>query len=220
MTDSRDDSRQTHFGFEHVPVGEKARRVKGVFDSVAPRYDLMNDLMSFGIHRLWKRITVELAALRPGQRALDLAAGTGDLTARLTGQVGDQGRVIAGDINGTMLRRGRDRLLDHGVTGNVDYVQCDAQHLPFADNSFDCLTMAFGLRNVNWLYEHYSFKLLPLIGKLVAGDDKSYRYLAESIRMHPDQETLKSMMEEAGLTGCEYFNVTTGIVALHRGYKF
>lgn len=252
MTDPRNEPEKTHFGFEQVPRGDKARRVKGVFDSVARRYDLMNDLMSFGIHRLWKRIAVELAAVRPGHLVLDLAAGTGDLTEQLTARAGTQGHVVAADINDAMLRLGRDRLLDKGLAANVSYVQADAEHLPFPDNQFDCVTMAFGLRNVtdkkaalaalqrvlrpggkllvlefstptvpliNRIYEQYSFRVLPLLGKLVTGDEASYRYLSESIRVHPDQETLKTMMEGVGLTGCDYFNVTTGIVALHRGYK-
>lgn len=252
MNKTREKPAATHFGFEQVAPDEKARRVKGVFDSVARRYDLMNDLMSFGVHRLWKRLTIELSAVRPGQRVLDLAAGTGDLTRRLSGRVGAAGLVVAADINASMLRLGRDRLLDHGITGNVLYVQTDAERLAFPDNSFHCITMAFGLRNVtdketalaelqrvlrpggkllvlefskpvvpalDRLYETYSFRILPLLGRFVANDERSYRYLAESIRMHPDQATLQAMMEQAGLVHCDHLNLTAGIVALHRGYK-
>lgn len=242
----------TDFGFEHVAVKDKAARVAQVFDSVAGKYDLMNDLMSFGIHRLWKRITVHLAGLRRGSRVLDLAGGTGDLAARMADRVGPEGHVLLVDINLNMLEEGRNRLIDRGLAGNLDYVQADAERLPFPDNSFDCITIAFGLRNVTDkaralssmcrvlkpggqvlilefshptlpglqpLYDLYSFKILPLMGKLVAKDAASYRYLAESIRMHPDQETLRQMMKRAGLERCEYFNMTGGIVALHRGYK-
>jgi demethylmenaquinone methyltransferase/2-methoxy-6-polyprenyl-1,4-benzoquinol methylase len=241
----------THFGFQQVPVEEKADRVGAVFDSVASRYDLMNDLMSCGIHRLWKRFTVKVAAVRPGERVLDVAGGTGDLAAAFAERVGAQGEVVVADINAAMLAVGRDRLADRGVVGNVCYVQGDAQHLPFPDDHFHCITIAFGLRNVTHLdralssmsrvlkpggrllvlefskpvqflrpaYDFYSFKVLPLLGQLVVNDPDSYRYLAESIRMHPDQETLKGMMEAAGLKRCEYFNLTGGITALHRGYK-
>ena len=243
---------KTDFGFKQVPLGEKARRVRGVFDSVASRYDLMNDLMSLGIHRVWKRIAVELSALRPGQKALDVAGGTGDITRLLAERVGPKGEVILTDINANMLGVGRERLLDKGVVGNVAFAQANAECLPFADNSFDCVTIGFGLRNVTdksaalrsmWrvlrpggrllilefskpvapglgsLYDGYSFKLLPMMGKLVAGDPDSYQYLAESIRMHPDQETLLGMMREAGFERCEYHNLSGGIVALHKGYK-
>jgi demethylmenaquinone methyltransferase/2-methoxy-6-polyprenyl-1,4-benzoquinol methylase len=243
----------THFGYETVPLEEKASRVRAVFDSVANKYDLMNDLMSFGIHRLWKRQAIELAGVRRGHRVLDLAAGTGDLSARFSGLVGPDGMVVFSDINASMLHQGRLRMLDEGRVGNLRYVQADAQHLPFPDDYFDCVTIGFGLRNVTdkqraldaiyrtvkpggrllilefskptnkpmeALYDAYSFSLLPKIGRLVTNDEDSYRYLAESIRMHPDQETLKQMMEDAGFERCDYFNFTAGVVALHRGYKF
>ncbi len=242
----------THFGYETIPLQEKAGRVRAVFDSVANKYDLMNDLMSFGIHRLWKRQAIELAGVRRGQRVLDLAAGTGDLSARFSGLVGPEGQVVFSDINASMLQQGRIRMLDEGRVGNLRYVQADAQHLPFPDDYFDCVTIAFGLRNVTdkqlaldaifrtlkpggrllilefskptskpleTLYDLYSFNLLPKIGKLVTHDEESYRYLAESIRMHPDQETLKQMMEDAGFERCDFFNLTAGVVAVHRGYK-
>ncbi|MGH8151064.1 MAG: bifunctional demethylmenaquinone methyltransferase/2-methoxy-6-polyprenyl-1,4-benzoquinol methylase UbiE [Steroidobacteraceae bacterium] len=240
------------FGFERVPRGEKMRRVRGVFDSVAGRYDLMNDLMSGGLHRLWKRFTLELAHLRPGQRALDIAGGTGDLAAGLARQVGRDGLVVLADINAAMLRRGRDHLIDAGIVGNVRYAQANAERLPFADESFHCVTIGFGLRNVTDkpaalasmrrvlkpggqllvlefsrplaaiapLYDAYSFQVLPRLGKLVTGDAASYRYLAESIRMHPGQEQLLSLMRAAGLEDCRYHNLTGGIVAVHRGYKY
>jgi demethylmenaquinone methyltransferase/2-methoxy-6-polyprenyl-1,4-benzoquinol methylase len=247
------DERSTDFGFQRVPRADKARRVRGVFDSVAGNYDLMNDLMSAGTHRLWKRFTLALANLRPGQRALDLAGGTGDLALGMARQVGERGLVVLSDINAAMLARGRDRLIDAGVLQNVRYVQANAERLPFPDGSFDCITIGFGLRNVTDkaaaltamrsalrpggqllvlefshprapglkpLYDAYSFRVLPLIGKWVAGDAASYRYLAESIRMHPDQETLLKMMQEAGLEGCRYHNLSGGIVAVHRGYKY
>ncbi len=246
-------SEKTHFGFEQVDVEEKQRRVAGVFDSVADNYDLMNDAMSFGIHRLWKRFTIEQTGARPGQRILDLAGGTGDLAARLSRLVGPAGEVIIGDINASMLNVGRERLLDKGISGNVQFVQANAECLPFPDQSFDCITIAFGLRNVTDkqkalasmyrclkpggrvlvlefsrpvvpglkpVYDFYSFKLLPLMGKLIANDADSYRYLAESIRMHPDQDTLKDMMEQAGFEDCDYFNLTGGVVALHRGFRY
>ncbi len=242
----------TDFGYQKVPFEEKARRVAGVFHSVAEKYDVMNDLMSLGIHRLWKRYAIELSGVRRGQRVLDLAGGTGDLAQRFSRMVGDDGEVVLADINGSMLERGRSRLVDAGVVGNVRYVQANAERLPFPDNHFDCISIAFGLRNVTDkqtalasmyrvlkpggrvlvlefstpavpglkpLYDLYSFTVLPLLGRLVAGDASSYRYLAESIRMHPDQETLKSMMEQAGLERCQYFNLSGGIVALHRGFK-
>jgi len=242
----------THFGFEQVPLAEKGARVRGVFDSVAGRYDLMNDLMSLGIHRLWKRLAIELAGVRPGQRVLDLAAGTGDLTRQLAARVGAEGAVVSADINAAMLGIGRDRLLDRGVGGNVAYVQANAECLPFAAGGFDLVTIGFGLRNVTdkaralasiyrvlrpggrllvlefsrptlpllaRLYDQYSFKVLPLVGRLVAKDEQSYRYLAESIRMHPAQEALKALMEEAGFARCDFLNLSAGIVALHRGYK-
>ncbi len=242
----------THFGFERVRSEDKAARVAEVFDSVAGNYDLMNDLMSFGVHRLWKRFTVEISTMRAGQRVLDLAGGTGDLVTHFARRVGDSGQVVLADINGNMLNVGRERLLNRGIVSNVRYAQTDAERLPFPDNCFDCVTIAFGLRNVTHkdralaemrrvirpggkvlvlefshvtvsglksLYDFYSFKALPLLGKLVAGDAQSYRYLAESIRMHPDQETLKSMMEAAGFERCDYFNLTAGVAALHRGWK-
>jgi demethylmenaquinone methyltransferase/2-methoxy-6-polyprenyl-1,4-benzoquinol methylase len=242
----------THFGYQQVPLQEKARKVGEVFHSVADKYDLMNDLMSLGIHRLWKRYTIELSGVKHGQRVLDLAGGTGDLAARFSRMVGHKGTVILADINASMLARGRARLVDEGVVGNVEYVQANAEQLPFPDNYFDCITIAFGLRNVTDkdsalrsmcrvlkpggrvlvlefsrptvpglkpLYDLYSFKVLPLMGKLIANDAASYQYLAESIRMHPDQESLKAMMAAAGFERCEYFNLSGGIVALHRGYK-
>ncbi|WJW75571.1 bifunctional demethylmenaquinone methyltransferase/2-methoxy-6-polyprenyl-1,4-benzoquinol methylase UbiE [Thiohalobacter sp. IOR34] len=247
------DKQSTHFGFQQVPVEEKARRVRAVFDSVADKYDIMNDLMSLGIHRLWKRYTIEMSGVRRGHRVLDLAGGTGDLTARFARLVGREGLVVLSDINAAMLRAGRDRLLDQGIAGNVEYVLANAERLPFPDNQFDCISIAFGLRNVTDkqaaldsmyralkpggralvlefskvtvpafqpLYDLYSFKILPLMGKLIADDADSYRYLAESIRMHPDQETLKGMMEQAGFENCDYHNLSGGIVALHRGFKF
>ena len=242
----------THFGFKTVRTEEKASLVRGVFDSVAQKYDLMNDLMSFGVHRLWKRFAIELAGVRPGQAILDLASGTGDLADRFAGLVGPQGLVIMSDINASMLRVGRNRMLDRGHVGNLAYAQINAEQLPIADNSLDLITIAFGLRNVTdkqqalasmyralkpggralvlefskptskpleKLYDAYSFSLLPRMGKLVANDAESYRYLAESIRMHPDQETLKGMMETAGFERCDVHNLTGGIVAVHRGFK-
>jgi demethylmenaquinone methyltransferase / 2-methoxy-6-polyprenyl-1,4-benzoquinol methylase len=246
------DERSTDFGYQRVPSADKARRVRAVFDSVADRYDLMNDLMSAGTHRLWKRFTLALANLRPGQRALDVAGGSGDLAAGLAQQVGARGLVVLADINAAMLAHGRDRLTDAGLVGNVQFVQADAERLPFASNTFDCITIGFGLRNVTdkaaalaslqralkpggqllvlefsqprlpglkRLYDAYSFRVLPLMGRLVAGDEASYRYLAESIRMHPDQERLLAMLGAAGLVGCRYHNLSGGIVAVHRGYK-
>lgn len=246
------DKRTTHFGYQEVPVEEKADRVAQVFHSVAARYDVMNDLMSFGVHRFWKRLTLERAGVRPGHHVLDIAGGTGDLALKFSRLVGPRGRVVLADINASMLRVGRDKLLDNGVGDNVEYVQANAEALPFADNSFDCITIAFGLRNVtdkdaalrsmtrvlkpggrllvlefskpasaalSRLYDEYSFRVLPRMGEWVAQDGESYRYLAESIRMHPDQETLKAMMENAGLERVEYTNMTGGVVALHRGIK-
>jgi demethylmenaquinone methyltransferase/2-methoxy-6-polyprenyl-1,4-benzoquinol methylase len=244
---------RTHFGYQTIPVEEKETRVRSVFDSVAARYDLMNDLMSGGVHRLWKRFTVEQAALRPGHVVLDLAGGTGDLAAAMAPRVAPEGRVVLADINESMLRTGRTRLDDRGLTGRVAYALANAEELPFPDASFDVVTIAFGLRNVTRkdkalremarvlrpggqalvlefsrpvvpglkpVYDLYSFKILPALGSWVAGDSDSYRYLAESIRMHPDQETLREMMETAGLEGCRYHNLTGGIVALHRGYRY
>jgi demethylmenaquinone methyltransferase/2-methoxy-6-polyprenyl-1,4-benzoquinol methylase len=243
----------TDFGFEQVAWDEKQRRVSGVFDSVAGNYDLMNDVMSLGIHRLWKRFAVDQSGVRAGQSVLDLAGGTGDLAVRLARIVGTRGRVVIGDINVSMLNVGRERLLDQGIAGNVEFVQVNAEALPFPDNSFDCVTIGFGLRNVTDkpkalasmyrvlkpggralvlefstpvlpglkpAYDLYSFRVLPLLGRLIAKDEDSYRYLAESIRVHPDQESLKSMMEQAGFETCDYFNLSGGIVALHRGYRF
>lgn len=246
------DDKTTDFGYERVPWREKAGRVRSVFDSVAGNYDLMNDLMSGGLHRAWKDFTLRLTGLRPGDRALDVAAGTGDLTAGLAGQVGDRGLVVSTDINAAMLSQGRDRLIDSGSVANVQCVLCDAEELPFADASFDCVTIGFGLRNVTDkpaalasmrrvlkpggqllvlefsrpaealrpLYDAYSFRVLPLLGRLVARDEASYRYLAESIRMHPDQETLLAMMRTAGLEDCRYHNLAGGIVAVHRGHRY
>ena len=241
----------THFGYETVPVEDKARLVKDVFDSVAGRYDLMNDLMSGGLHRLWKRFTIEQAAIRRGQSVLDLAGGTGDLARVFASQVGSSGHVVLADINANMLIEGRSRLIDAGVAGNLSIAQVDAENLPFASSSFNCITIAFGLRNVTGkeaalasmlhvlkpggkmlilefskpsdalkpVYDLYSFKILPALGKLVANDEASYKYLAESIRMHPDQEKLLDMMKDAGFERCRYHNLAGGIVALHVGYK-
>lgn len=246
------EKKTTHFGFQEVPVEEKAGRVADVFHSVAAKYDLMNDLMSGGIHRLWKRFTIELSGVRRGHKVLDIAGGTGDLSYKFSKLVGPEGLVVLADINESMLRVGRDRLTDRGVAGNLVVSQADAQYLPFPDNTFDCITIAFGLRNVTdkdlalrsmlrvlkpggrllvlefskpqselltKAYDTYSFKLLPFMGKLVTNDADSYAYLAESIRMHPDQETLKTMMTDAGFANCEFHNMTGGIVALHKGTK-
>ncbi len=245
-------SDKTHFGYETVDTSEKQGKVAEVFHSVANKYDVMNDLMSMGIHRLWKRYTIEISGVRPGQKVLDLAGGTGDLAAKFARIVGQSGHVTLSDINNSMLNVGRERLTDKGILGNVDYVQANAECLPFPDNHFDLITIAFGLRNVtdkdaalksmhrvlkpggkllvlefskptfkalNPIYDTYSFKVLPFIGKLITNDADSYRYLAESIRMHPDQDTLKEMMANAGFEQCDYFNLSAGIVALHRGYK-
>lgn len=247
------EQQQTHFGFEQVAVEEKARRVADVFHSVAQKYDLMNDLMSLGIHRLWKRYTIEQSGVRRGMAVLDIAGGTGDLAAQFAEIVGTGGRVVLADINASMLEVGRQRLVNRGVVGNVEFVQANAESLPFPDHHFDCITIAFGLRNVtdkaaalrsmyrilkpggrllvlefskpksapiSKLYDLYSFQILPRIGQWVANDSHSYRYLAESIRMHPDQEHLKQMMEESGFESCRYTNLTDGIVALHRGFKY
>ena len=241
----------THFGYESVPVREKAGRVRDVFDAVASRYDIMNDLMSGGMHRLWKRFTIEQAAVHRGQTVLDLAGGTGDLARVFTQQVGQGGQVVLADINAAMLQEGRRRLVDAGVAGNLSIAQVNAEALPFASDSFDCVTMAFGLRNVTDkdaalrsifrvlkpgakllilefskpaefirpIYDTYSFKVLPLLGQYVANDAKSYQYLAESIRMHPDQDTLLGMMQDAGFERCRFHNLAMGVVALHVGYK-
>ena len=241
------------FGFEQVPAEEKASRVGEVFSSVAERYDVMNDLMSVGLHRLWKQQALRLINARPGQQVLDLAAGTGDLSMGLSRQVGKQGRVVMSDINADMLSRGRDRLLNAGVVGNVDYTLADAEQLPFLPRQFDRISIGFGLRNVTRIpralaamrealrpggklvilefskvylqslqpvYDLYSFRLLPLMGRLVANDADSYRYLAESIRMHPDQDTLQQIMEDVGFEDCGYTNLSGGIVALHYGYVY
>ena len=244
---------KTHFGYQSVDSADKAGMVGQVFDSVASKYDVMNDLMSFGVHRLWKQFTVSQAGVRPGQSVLDLAGGTGDLAAKFSKRVGSQGLVVLSDINNAMLSTGRDRLVDKGINDSVQYAQANAEALPFADDSFDCITMAFGLRNVtdknkalksmyrvlkpggkllvlefskpilpllSKAYDAYSFSALPMMGKLVANDAESYRYLAESIRMHPDQDTLETMISTAGFESTSYHNLTGGVVALHKGYKY
>ncbi len=241
---------QTHFGFEKVAEAEKARRVADVFDSVAQRYDVMNDLMSGGLHRLWKAFTIDRSGVREGSRVLDVAGGTGDLSLAFARRAGKSGQVWLTDINNAMLTHGRDRLTDRGVL--LPAAQCDAEKLPFPSDYFDCVSVAFGLRNMThkdralaemyrvlrpggrvlvlefshvWkplapLYDFYSFKIIPRVGELVTRDEASYRYLAESIRVHPDQETLRAMMEQAGFEKVEYFNLALGVVALHRGFKF
>ena len=252
MADPRGD-KTTHFGFREVPEDAKAGLVGQVFSSVATRYDVMNDVMSLGIHRLWKRFTIEQAGVRAGQQVLDVAGGTGDLAAQFARQVGPSGSVTVADINAAMLDVGRARMADRGLTGNIEFVQANAECLPFPDNYFDCITIAFGLRNVTHIdaalasmyrilkpggrllvlefskpvlpalsavYDAYSFNILPKLGKLIANDEASYRYLVESIRKHPDQETLKGMMEQAGFGRAHYFNLSGGIVALHKGYKY
>ena len=240
---------KTHFGYQQVDEIEKAQKVAGVFDSVAPKYDLMNDLMSAGMHRAWKAFAIALAGVRMGERVLDVASGSGDLASAFARRVGPAGEVWLTDINRAMLARGRDRLLDAGCA--LPLAQCDAEHLPFRVDYFDCVSVAFGLRNMThkeaalgemrrvlkpggrllvlefsrvWkpltrAYDWYSFKVLPWLGSKIAGDADSYRYLAESIRVHPDQEQLKTLMEQAGLERVEYFNLSAGVVALHRGYK-
>ncbi len=243
----------THFGFRSVPWQEKEAAVGEVFRSVASQYDVMNDVMSFGIHRLWKRYAIASGHLRPGHRVLDLAGGSGDLTRLASRQVGPSGEVVLADINAAMLDVGRARLLNEGLTDNISFVQANAQTLPFPDNYFDCITIAFGLRNVTdkaealrsmyrvckpggkllvlefshpvvpglkFLYDWYSFNILPQLGKLIANDQESYQYLAESIRMHPDQQTLKKMIEDSGFADCEIKNLTGGIVALHMAWKY
>jgi len=252
-TQQTQDQDTTHFGYKTVESKDKASMVAGVFHSVAQQYDIMNDLMSFGVHRLWKRFTIDASGVRPGNKILDLAGGTGDLTARFSQLVGREGQVILADINSSMLNVGREKLRNRGLVQNIEYVQANAEYLPFDDNTFDVVTIAFGLRNVtdkdkalrsifrvlkpggrllilefskpeheilNKAYDFYSFNILPKMGELVAKDGESYQYLAESIRMHPDQETLKSMMENAGFEQTTYNNLTGGIVALHKGYKF
>ncbi len=242
----------THFGYKTVNVEEKADKVAEVFHSVAAKYDLMNDLMSGGVHRLWKRITIEMSGVRRGNKVLDIAGGTGDLTAKFSRIVGPEGTVVLADINDSMLKVGRDRLMDRGIVNNVTFSQADAQYLPFPDNTFDVITIAFGLRNVtdkdlalrsmlrvlkpggrllvlefskpanpllSKVYDTYSFSILPKLGKLFADDADSYQYLAESIRMHPDQRTLQTMMDDAGFANTDFHNMTGGVVALHRGVK-
>jgi demethylmenaquinone methyltransferase/2-methoxy-6-polyprenyl-1,4-benzoquinol methylase len=243
----------THFGFKSVPKEQKVAMVADVFHSVAAKYDIMNDVMSMGIHRLWKRFTIDCSGVRPGQQVLDLAGGTGDITALFSKRVGPSGKVVLADINESMLNVGRDKLRDLGLINNIEFVQANAEALPFADNSFDIVSIGFGLRNVtdkdaalrsmfrvlkpggrllvlefskpqskilSKTYDLYSFRILPFMGQLIANDKESYQYLAESIRMHPDQETLKHMMQDAGFAEVSYHNLTGGIVALHRGYKF
>jgi demethylmenaquinone methyltransferase/2-methoxy-6-polyprenyl-1,4-benzoquinol methylase len=242
----------THFGYKTVNVEEKADKVAEVFHSVAAKYDLMNDLMSGGVHRLWKRVTIEMSGVRRGNKVLDIAGGTGDLTAKFSRIVGPEGTVVLADINDSMLKVGRDRLMDRGVVNNVTFSQADAQYLPFPDNTFDVITIAFGMRNVtdkdlalrsmlrvlkpggrllvlefskpgnpllSKVYDTYSFSILPKLGKLFADDGDSYQYLAESIRMHPDQQTLQTMMDDAGFANTDFHNMTGGVVALHRGVK-
>ena len=252
MSEPTDKPGTTHFGYRQVPTGEKQKLVGEVFSSVALRYDLMNDLMSLGIHRVWKRYFVATSQVKKGDRVLDLAGGTGDIAALLGEKVGDAGEVVLGDINAGMLTVGRDRMTDRGSVRGFEYVQCNAETLPFPDASFDLVTIAFGLRNVTdkdaalremlrvlkvggqarvlefsevkaeWfkpLYDFHSFKVLPQLGKLFAGDSDSYQYLAESIRQHPPQDALKIMMEAAGFARCGYKNLNAGIVAIHSGYK-
>jgi demethylmenaquinone methyltransferase/2-methoxy-6-polyprenyl-1,4-benzoquinol methylase len=242
----------THFGYQEIPLGEKTSRVGAVFDSVAARYDVMNDLMSLGVHRWWKRHFIATSGIRPGARVLDLATGTGDIAALLAREVGEQGQVVASDINAAMLRVGRARLIDRGIVRGMEFALANAEALPFASASFGAVTIAFGLRNVTDqpaalremhrvlkvggralilefsrvraaplkdLYDAYSFGVLPRLGQLVVGDADSYRYLAESIRKHPDQDTLCEMMRTAGFERCDYRNLAGGIVAIHSGYK-
>lgn len=252
-SDSDSGNDQTHFGYETVDANDKSRRVGEVFHSVASKYDVMNDLMSFGIHRVWKQFTLEQSGVRPGDRVLDLAGGTGDLAIKFSKRVGKNGQVVLADINESMLSVGRDRLTDMGIVGNVQYALADAEALPFDDDSFDCVSIAFGLRNVTnkskalesmyrvikpggrllilefskpvlpalgKLYDMYSFTALPMMGRLVANDADSYQYLAESIRMHPDQATLKTMVSDAGFDKVDYHNLTGGVVALHKAFKY
>lgn len=251
--DTYQNNKVTHFGYQKVPIADKQNKVAQVFHSVAQKYDVMNDLMSLGIHRLWKRYAIEMSGVRADHKVLDLAGGTGDLTALLAPKIGRNGQIVVADINDSMLKIGRDRLINKGFANPVDYVQANAQSLPFANNTFDCVIMAFGLRNVtdkqealnaifrvikpggrllvlefskptyrwlNKIYDQYSFKILPKIGKWIADDEESYQYLAESIRMHPDQSELKTMFGVAGFEDCEFHNLSGGIVALHRGFKY
>jgi demethylmenaquinone methyltransferase/2-methoxy-6-polyprenyl-1,4-benzoquinol methylase len=249
---AQDSEQVTHFGFKNVRANEKAGKVADVFHSVASKYDIMNDLMSMGVHRIWKRLTIESSGVRPGYKVLDIAGGTGDLSMQFSKRVGEQGQVILADINSSMLNVGRDRLMNQGYGSNIQFVQANAEILPFPDNYFNCVSIAFGLRNVtdkdkalrsmirvlkpggrllilefskpsnellSKVYDKYSFTALPFMGKLITNDSESYKYLAESIRMHPDQETLKGMMESAGFANCRFQNMTGGIVALHTGIK-
>ncbi|MEY8768056.1 bifunctional demethylmenaquinone methyltransferase/2-methoxy-6-polyprenyl-1,4-benzoquinol methylase UbiE [Francisella philomiragia] len=247
------ENKTTDFGFTEVPWEEKQKKVAGVFHSVAAKYDLMNDLMSFGIHRIWKKQTIAKTGVRKGDKVLDLAGGTGDLAYKFCQMVGSQGKVVLSDINSSMLEVGKEKLTNKGCVGNIEYVQANAECLPFPDNYFDCITISFGLRNVtdkakalasmcrvlkpggrllvlefskpivpmlSKVYDEYSFNALPFLGKIITQDAESYKYLAESIRKHPDQETLKQMMYDAGFDNVEYQNMTGGIVALHIGYKY
>jgi len=248
-----DNKQTTHFGFREVPESEKVKLVGEVFHSVADKYDIMNDVMSGGLHRLWKHFTISQSGVRRGQRVLDLAGGTGDLARKFVQRVGDTGEVVLADINESMLQAGRDALTDRGIIKNIDYVQANAECLPFPDNHFDCISIGFGLRNVtdkdaalasmyrvlkpggrllvlefsrpvvpglSQVYDAYSFHILPKLGKLITGDEESYQYLVESIRKHPDQVHLREMMEDAGFEQVSYHNMTGGIVALHKGFKF
>lgn len=253
MTKTQHDKSTTHFGFKEIPRHEKSQRVADVFESVAHKYDLMNDLMSLGMHRLWKKFTLEQSNIRNGQFILDIAGGTGDLAKEFAKKVGKEGLVVLADINDKMLQQGRTRLTDQGLVGNITFIQADAEQLPFPDNYFDCITIAFGLRNVtnkalalnsmyrvlkpggkclilefskptlplfNKIYDKYSFNIIPKLGELICNDRESYQYLVESIRMHPDQEKLKTMMLAAGFEDVDFFNLTGGIVALHKGFKY
>lgn len=253
MSNLKDDKPTTHFGFKEVPLKEKANRVADVFHSVANKYDLMNDVMSLGMHRLWKQFTLSQSGVRSGHKVLDIAGGTGDLAKEFANKVGKEGVVILADINNAMLLQGRERLTNEGIVGHIQFVQADAEQLPFLDNYFDCITIAFGLRNVtqkenalrsmyrvlkpggkllilefskptipglNKIYDAYSFNIIPKLGEWICNDRDSYQYLVESIRMHPNQDALKAMMLEAGFDNVEYHNLTGGIVALHKGFKY
>lgn len=244
---------KTHFGYKQVDTEKKAEHVAEVFHSVANKYDIMNDLMSFGLHRLWKTFAVDICNIRPGNIILDVAGGTGDLAIKMAEKAGKKGQVILSDINSSMLKEGRDKVIDSGFFDNIQVCQLDAENLPFPDNYFDCITIGFGLRNVTnkdaalrsfyrclkpggravilefshlnsdvlkTLYDSYSFRILPKLGKMVTDDEDSYQYLAESIRMHPAQDELKQMMQDAGFERCDYHNLNSGIVAVHKGYKF